>query len=221
MHHRMGRIGALAAILLMAGIALAQQPFPFGGFGSFGKMGSSMLLNMPDVQKELNLTDEQATKVKEVRQQVREKYKDDFATIFQDKQFDKIKDLIQKVTEETDKAMLGVLKPDQQKRLGQIELQARGSEAFADPEVQKKLGLSDQQKDQIKTISDDAAKELQSLFKNAKDIGDFQEAFQKMKDLRKDADDRVASVLNDAQKSRWKEMIGTPFELKFRFPGKR
>jgi len=33
----------------------------------------------------------------------------------------------------------------------------------------------------------------------------------KMQELRKQADDKIAALLTDDQKSKWKDMIGTPF----------
>src|SRR5262245_60388116 len=67
----------LGLALGLANLASAQQGRrPGGGFGGIGG-----LLANPDVAKELKLTEEQVTKVKEAGQQVREKFKDSFAKL--------------------------------------------------------------------------------------------------------------------------------------------
>src|SRR5262245_28419582 len=60
MIHRYARAAALAALLVIAGNALAQ--FPLGGFGG----GASFLLANPDVRQELKLTEEQTAKAKDL-----------------------------------------------------------------------------------------------------------------------------------------------------------
>ena len=63
---------------------------------------------------------------------------------------------MQEITREmnasTLKAVGEFLKPEQITRLKQISYQARGAQAFSDPEVAKKLNLTDTQKTDIQTI---------------------------------------------------------------------
>jgi hypothetical protein len=103
-----------------------------------------------------------------------------------------------------------VLKPDQIKRLKQIELQQAGP---ADPDAQKELKLSDDQKAKIKEIADKSREEGREIFSTAK--GNFQEALEKMTKLRKQTQEKELAVLSDAQKKQWKDMTGEPFEVKF------
>jgi Spy/CpxP family protein refolding chaperone len=201
---------ALGLVVLVADLAGAQQPgrgFPGGG-------GVAALLANPDVAKELKLTEDQVTKVKEVGQKVREKFKDSFGQLKdtpQEERQKKFQEIAKGMADETNKALSGVLNSDQTKRLKQLELQMQGSRAFSDADVQKSLGLTDEQKEKIKTISDDAGKAMRELFQG----GNFQEAAQKMQTLRKDTMEKVTAVLTDAQKKSWKDMTGEPFEFKF------
>ena len=109
-----------------------------------------------------------------------------------------------------------MLQPEQSKRLKQISLQMRGSQAFNEEEVQKTLNLTDDQKDKIKTINEDAGKEMQEIRQGAQ--GNFQEMGKKMAALGKETMDKVSSLLTDEQKKSWKEMTGDPFEFKFEAP---
>jgi hypothetical protein len=200
----------------LAGTAMAQRQLPFGG----GVGGAGMLLANPDVQQELKLSDDQIAKSKEVSQSVREKFKDKITALKdapQEERLAKFQEVMKAVGEETDKALKGVLNADQQKRLKQLELQQRGADAFTDPEVEKTLNLTAEQKDKMKTIREDAGKEMREVFQNA--AGNIQEAMTKIQTLRKETTEKATSTLTDTQKKTWKEMTGAPFEFKFRRPG--
>jgi Spy/CpxP family protein refolding chaperone len=217
MIHRYARVAALAALLVLAGSALAQRQFQFGGFGGGG---AAFLLMNPDVQTELKLSEEQIAKSKELGQKVRDKFKDKFAELKdapQEQRREKFQEIMKAMTAESDKLLKDVLNADQQKRLKQLELQQRGADAFADAEVEKTLALTDAQKDKIKTLREDAGKEMREIFQNAQ--GNFQEALTKMQTLRKETLEKTTATLTDAQKTKWKELTGTPFEFKFRRPG--
>src|SRR5439155_18323809 len=115
---------------------------------------------------------------------------------------EKFQALNKTVSEEQMKALSDILSADQIKRLKQISLQTRGAQAFADAEVQKELKLTDDQKDKIKTINDDARQEMQTLFQPG---GDREEAQKKMTALRKETMEKVMGVLTDDQKKAWKD----------------
>jgi len=215
MHRHSKLIAAAGVLLAFAGTALAQ--FPFGGLAGGG---SSLLLMSPDVQQELKMTEEQITKAKEASQAVREKFKDTFTQLKdtpKEQIREKMQEIMKQVGEETNKALKGVLNADQAKRLKQLEMQSKGAEAFADPEVAKALNFSDEQKEKIKTLRDDASKEMREILQGAQ--GNFQEAITKMQALRKETQEKITATLTDAQKKSWKEMTGEPFEFKLRRPG--
>ena len=213
---RHGKLIAAAAVLLaFTGAALAQFPFAnlFGGGG-----GGSALLMLPDVQQELKMTEEQVTKAKEASQGVREKFKDAFAQLKdtpKEQRREKLQEVMKQVSDETNKALKDVLKPEQTARLKQIELQSKGAEAFADPETAKAINLTDEQKEKIKTLRDDASKEMRETIQGAQ--GNIQEAMTKIQTLRKDTLEKITATLTDAQKKSWKTMTGEPFQ--FKVPG--
>ncbi len=199
----------LGLVLATAGTADAQgrgQGRGRGGmFGGRGGMSPAMLLNSQDVQKELKLTDEQKEKVTKFGEEQREKMRE----AFQDAQGDreKMQDLMRKSAEAGEKFVKDTLKPEQQKRLHQIQLQAGGVQTFNDEKVQKELNLTDAQKEKLKTLSDDLNKDRQELFQG----GGGAETMQKMQALNKEYLTKAQDVLNAEQKTKWKEMTGEPF----------
>lgn len=119
---------------------------------------------------------------------------------------------LKKYEELQKKALADALTPEQLKRLKQIQLQQRGMRAFQDPEVQTALKLSEDQKEKIKTISEDADKDRRELFKGAVGGGNREELTKKITAYNKEVMDKTTSVLNDDQKKAWKDMLGEPFE---------
>src|SRR5690242_4263713 len=127
---------ALGVVLVVAGSAPAQR-----GGGAF--MGSPvMLLRNQSVQEELKVTDEQKEKLQKFAEEFREKHGDDFQKLM-DQNTDRQEraQLLAKLNKEGMKSAGEILKPEQVKRLRQISLQVQGAQAFAEPEVQKKLNL--------------------------------------------------------------------------------
>jgi len=205
----------LVTILVGAFAAPALGQPPFGGRGG-GFGGPGMLLQNKGVQKELKLSDEQIQKITDLTQKIRDKHKDDFAALEkldQQERREKGMELFRSIGEETNKELASVLKPEQSKRLKQISIQQRGSQAFNEDDVQTTLKLTDDQKDKIKTLNEDAGKEMREIFQNAQ--GNFREAGEKVSALRKETMEKVLALLTDEQKKSWKEMTGEPFEVKF------
>ena len=102
-------------------------------------------------------------KITDASQSIRDKHRDDFETVRKlegDEAREKGQELMKTVGEETKKAMADILTPEQNKRFKEIQLQQEGARAFNEADVQKALSLTDDQKEKIKTINDDAAKEM-------------------------------------------------------------
>lgn len=223
-------LAALTIAALVTGTALAQPPEGGGGRrggrGPGGPGGGMMrpggLLLSEDVQKELGLTDDQVKKVKEAVQKVRDKHQEEFSSLqgMDEETRTKRMELARTANKEIMESLGDVLKPEQAKRLKQIMLQARlqmpGGMVFNDPEVQSELKLTDDQKEKIKTISEDAQKEMREAFTG----GGRDEMRKKMASLRKETMDKIKAVLTDDQKKTWEEMTGKPFEFRLGGPGR-
>jgi hypothetical protein len=220
--YRFARTGLVLAIAFMCVQALAAQPpegGPKGRRGGFGGgmmgMGPLAMLNNPQVQKELKLTNDQVKKVTDLGKEMREKHQGDFAKL-QDldrsERRAKMEEMMKTMGEESKKSLTGVLKPEQEKRLHQIQRQMEGARAFSNPDVESELKLTAEQKEKIKTINDDVRKEMEELFQPGGPRGNFQ----KMQTIRKESMENATAVLTEDQKKTWKEMTGEPFHFEMR-----
>jgi ATP-dependent exoDNAse (exonuclease V) beta subunit len=203
---------AVAVAALFAAPAIAQrQPGP-------GRGGIGGLLMNESVQKELKIEKEQADMLREAVTKVMGAHKDAFAKLSDlgpDERRTKGQELNKIVTEETMKAVDGILQPKQLKRLKQIELQQAGAQAYSRAEIQKTLNLNDDQKEKIKSIADDTSKQMADLRGGVTS----EERRDKIAKLRKETGEKVLAVLTDEQKNTWKEMTGEPFEVVRTRPG--
>ncbi len=220
---RFGKLAiVLASGLLLAGGATAQPPGGFGGFGGFGGGGlAGMIGQNKQLQDELKMDKGEVDKMTEALAKVREDLKDDLAKLRdrQTPQDERAK--IQKTLGEANaKAVETVLKPDQVKRLHQIENQQAGVGMFNKEVVQKALKLSDEQKDKIDDINKELQKDLRDLTPGGRGgrggFGGFDpEAVTKRQELQKEAMASIRKVLKDDQKATLKDLTGEPFELRF------
>jgi len=218
----------VAAVALLAGPALAQrqgQGRGGFGFGGMGQAGPATLLANKSVQEELKLTTDEVAKVSAPGKTLSEKRRAMFTDLqgaTQEQRTEKMKELTdaaKAADEDAMKIAKDTLKPDQMKRFGQIEIQVKGDAAFIDENVQKTLAITDPEKDQIKTIRDEAATKMREL-RPARGQGGQgrgqgnQETQTKIQALRKETVEKVVAILTDSQKTQWKEMVGSPFEYK-------
>jgi hypothetical protein len=203
---------AMSLVALLASPALAQGGRGFGMMG--GRGGIAMLIGNESVQKELKLEDKQVEKVKEIADKNREKMtaaREESKDLDQEERRTKMTALGKEMNESTLKAIGEFLKPEQIARLHQISHQVRGATAFSDPEVAKKLSLTDAQKTDIQTIVTDSSAEAREIFQSLND--DREAGMKKLAELNKATLKKVIDKLNDEQQKTWKEMIGSPFEI--------
>ena len=155
--------GVVAVLGSVAATASAQG---FRG-GMSGRGAGAMLLAMPEVQKELNLNDDQAKQVNTLLTDTREKLQSSFGRInFQELQnlsdeerqqrFNEMRKKAEEVTKGIDEKINQILDAKQTQRLSQLQLQREGAMALARPEVAKKLNLTEEQQAKIKQIQEAA-----------------------------------------------------------------
>jgi hypothetical protein len=176
------------------------------GQGFDPKSAALGVLANPDVQKELNLSKEQVDKLKDSLGKVVDKYKDDLAKLLQlspEEQQKKLK----AVGEESQKAISGVLDAKQWKRYKQISWQLSSFAALQDPDLQKELKLSDDQKKKLEGVFNDFNKKMQEMIKNGERSPDKYQA------AGKEAETKAMDVLSEDQRKSFKELKGAPFEF--------
>lgn len=193
----------LCLVLGLTGIALGQQQQR-----PQSKDASALgpFLANPDVQKELKLSDEQISKLKDAISKVVDKYKADMANYQRLSPEDQQKK-VKAFSEDNNKAIAGVLDAKQWKRFKQIQWQVGGVGALQDADLQKELKLSDEQKKKLDGIFTGFNKKMQEMQKSRETSQEkYQTLFQ---DTAKKAND----VLTEEQQKNFKELKGSPFQF--------
>lgn len=205
---------AVAVAALVASPALAQQQGRRqGGFQGAGQLG---LLMNKDVQKDLKLTTDQVSKIDTAAKKQREAFQG-LQGLSREERTQKM----QALNKETRETLKSTLKPEQEKRLHQLELQQRGLTALATPAnarnpnarpnpLIKELNITADQQQKIQDIQTANREKMREIFQNAG--GNRQEAAKKMAELNKSANDKIMGLLTADQKAKWKEMTGEPFK---------
>lgn len=211
---------AVGLVAMLSVPAMAQgrgRGFGFGGGGGIG-----MLLSNASVQQELKLDEGQIEKAKELAEKAREKFtasRDTLEGLEGEERMKKAQEIGKEINEDAQKSAKEFLKPEQLKRLHQVQHQVAGAQAFADEHVQKELKFTDAQKSEVQEMLSSSNGQMRELF------GGFQSDPEgtrtKLAELRKETLTKVQSKLTDEQKTAWKELIGSPFEIKMEFPGGR
>jgi len=210
------RLFPALALAILAAPLFAQQ----GGFGRGGAVSAMMLLSNKSVIEELKLSDEQQEKVKTAMMDVFGKFKEDMSAARKGGEKEKVAKLQKEMGDEFSKATDKTLKPEQIKRLGQIEnqvgLQLNGPSVFLKESVAKEMKFNDKQKEEIKAAAESLTKERQELLKDlGKDDKDKRkEAMTKIQEKTKEVTEKVTSSLTEDQKKAWKELTGASFEYK-------
>jgi hypothetical protein len=200
------RLAGLCAGLVLsaaiAGSALAQGGPRFLGGGPL------MLLRMPEVQSELKITDEQKTKLMDVGQKAQASIQE-LREKLQNAAPEERQKVIADFQAEQTKAVNAVLNADQQKRLRQLQLQQEGPIAAARPDVATELKITDEQKTKIQGLMQSMQEQLRQIFQG----GAGADARAKVQQLRKETGEKVAALLTDEQKGKWKTMLGAEFKF--------
>ena len=212
----MKAFGFAVAIVAVVTVSNVLAQGPGGGRGMFGGGGRfndpTFLLGTEQVQKELELSDEQKSTVQKLVDDNRQAMMDlrNSGTSFQDvgeKMQDRAKDNKKKVDD--------ILLPPQRERLDQITLQLAGAQALSRPEVAEKLGLSDDQKTKLKDLADDAQQKRMDLFSSGppSDQQEMQDRMQKVQKISADQKEKAMAVLTADQKQELEKMQGKKFDF--------
>jgi Spy/CpxP family protein refolding chaperone len=169
-----------------------------------------MLLRQKSVRDELKLTDDEARKIHEHndRQYQRAQEIHKLAPEERNKRYEELE-------RDNERFLEQILEPSERKRLDEISLQVAGLLLATSPKVAARLGLTDQQKQQLKKHQDEARKEMVDVFHSKSK----EHRWAKLKELRQTSRKRLLDVLTDQQEATWKQMTGAPFDAKFMYDG--
>jgi hypothetical protein len=162
-----------------------------------------------DVQTDLNLTDDQKSKLEAAGQ----KMMDDFRAMFQGGGGQPDQDAIKKVMDTAKAEVAKILTKEQTARLREINIQLVGTSAAMFPDVQKDLGLTDDQKTKLKDLQTKQGEAMQALRQKMRDqeitMEEFQDANKKNNDTMKT---EIGKVLTADQQTKLKAMGGKEFK---------
>ena len=210
----------LGLIAMLSTPALAQGR----GFGGRGCGGLGMLLGNESVQKELKLDDAQVEKAKEVAEKTREKMtemRETLQGLDQEERRTKQAELMKEMNELD--AQGGRCVPEG--RAGdpaQTDLQSvRGLQAFSDPEIAKKLNLTDTQKTDIQAISQETMESSRGLISQDSTPEERAEGMKKIAEDpqggphqgRDQAERRAAEDLERVARSSLRNQVRAPSQL--------
>lgn len=164
------------------------------------------LLRNDSVQKELKLTPAQVEKLSEHFKENQENTRD----VWQKVPAEELGGHWQELGKHLQKNALEVLTEPQRNRFVQIAFQnARNtgfdSVTFQRADVEKKLGLTDEQKQKLQAI------QTETLKKNQAALNPPNMVQQKLPALRKEDREQVAALLTEAQRKQLDELAGKPF----------
>jgi Spy/CpxP family protein refolding chaperone len=231
-HGALVLIGFLGAILLASAVQAQDQAPPpgrrgmrgmMGGPGGpgMGSMGLLFLLRSEKVQKELQLTDNQKTKLEDADGEFREQMRDLFPSL-QDLSDEERRTKMNEFQEKVEKKLGEILEPKQLERLDQIQLQVQGPMALTTPKVSKALEITDEQKEKIQSKLEEMQTKMGELFGSLRDLSPEErrekmpEMRDKMQQISKETGDQMLVLLTPEQRDKFDKMKGEKFESDLR-----
>jgi|GEM_PF-2953089 hypothetical protein len=204
---------SVACLTLLGAAALAQGPGgpggPRGGFFGGPMMrggGSILMVPMPILKQQLGLSSSQETQLNNIRKDMQQEMQSlrpqrpqngqrpDMQTMRAN--FEKMRTMM----EDYNKKAMAVLTPEQQKKAPQVVKLVDDSNTVGIPaEVLPQLKLSEDQIKHIESIADDAQKQMQTAFQNARQNNDFSSIRQTMMQTRTTAHNNALTVLTTNQ----------------------
>lgn len=167
---------------------------------------------------ELDILPDQKEKLTKLRNNMQSKMTEAYQAInFKDikpqERTNKYYEVMNKIADEIAKEVEKILLPHQIKRLKQIMTQTRlqqlgygGGTAVLGDDLAKELGITDEQREELKKKEEEVRKDLQKK---------TQEFYKK---LQEESREKILSVLTTAQRKKLDELIGAKFEWKWQQP---
>ncbi len=218
---------ALAVFVGATGLSVAVQP-PQGGRGQGGG-GAAALVKSKTVVADVKITEEQQGKLKdwskEFAAKAQEMMKDGMDGVDrQDRKamMEKMPAIQAKISQAAYTELATVLKPEQVKRLKQIEVQVAGVRAFGQADVKSALKITDDQEGKIKDATDAAMKDGRDLneeygvkgYGGRPDDADKAKEFDKKRAaITKETMTKVMGTMSAEQKKAWAELTGAPIDV--------
>ncbi len=202
------------ALSALAAQAPAQRMM-FGGGGGGGT--PSMLLQRDDVGKEINLSDDQKTRLHALRDDMQQSMREKFQAAFSSGERpspEAMQTMVRDMLKDVDEKVAKILDEKQAKRLKELWLQHEGGSVLTNEGVQKDLGFTAAQTAAAKDLQQKQGESMQELMGRMQnqeiEREEAMKIMQKNNDLLKSA---LLKLLSTTQQSKFKEMQGAPFKF--------
>lgn len=204
-----------AAVCAFSVVALAQQvvqpaqPSPY----------PQPLYRMPDVGKSLNLTDDQVKQLNALTDKVQGTYANQYeklGTVPEADRFARRYELERKYMNDWTTGAREVFKDNQLNRYRQLQYQYGGFGTLTDPEVQKRLALTEEQRKALRDSVDWSAQQMNDIYRQG--ASDRQRAAQLYQEYQKQYQGRFNKYLTPEQQKTWRDMTGEPYTFQPVYP---
>jgi Spy/CpxP family protein refolding chaperone len=193
-----------------AGGSQAGGPGGGGGRGGRRPRGLTGLLSVEEVATELNLNEEQQTKIEELSQTLRAESSGMREIFSQLREADEseqaqLREQIDTLRAENEakakEALKEILNEEQMTRLQQINWQQTGPSALTTADAAEKLGLSEEQQQKLAELSDQRDAAIRDASREERQA------------VRDSYDEQFLAVLTEEQQTQWKSLLGESFEM--------
>lgn len=218
---------AIALVAVTVSTASAQERERGGrrgfGGGGFGGGGAAGLLAMPEVQKEIGISEADVTKLTEELRALRPERaaggnREDFRSLSEEQRNARREEMRKQMAEigkKTDEKIKATLTEAQYKRLNELRIQREGVGALGREDVAEKLKLTTEQKEQIAKLQEESRPQFG---RNRGEGGNEGERparpnLEEMRARRDKLNADVVALLTPEQKTAWESMQGAKFEF--------
>ncbi|MEX2141013.1 MAG: hypothetical protein WD894_17240 [Pirellulales bacterium] len=218
MNRKMVGLVALAALLIATPLMAQERQGRRGGFGRGGAgISKSQLLQNENVQKELELVDDQKTALAKIAEEAREGRRGGggFDPNASAEEQAKARGERQARMAAIDKKIDAVLLPPQRTRLNEVYVQALGAAALSNEAIAKELGIGPDQQEKIAAVQQEAMAAMREAFQG----GNFDR--EKAQELRADSEKKVLAVLSVDQQAKLEKMKGKKVDFELNVFGRR
>jgi len=215
----------VSAVLAIGAVAFAQGQGGGGGggrggggFGMRGMQGRGStplsLVNREDVQKDINLSADQKTKLTSLR----DKQQEEMRAAMENMRGgggdrEEMMKQMRAFQEKNDKAIAAILTEEQNKRIREIWIQLNGNRAITDEKVQTELGFSAEQKTKVKDLQTKQQEAMQGLMERMRNQEIDRDQMREIQTKNSETmNAELGKVLTADQAAKLKTMGGKPFK---------
>ena len=215
----------LACVALTSSVS-AQAPLPQPRTGQAQVQQTNRfppaLYQMNDVNKSLNLNQEQIANLNKVTEQMQTQYRDNYnklGTLNEAERFARYQELNRQYMTDWNKGANSVFDANQRARYQQLNYQYGGFNSFYDPDVQKRLNLTADQMKDLREHADWSNQQLQEIYRTG---GTNPTRGSEMyRDYWKAHQNRFNKYLTPEQQKTWSETTGQPYQFQPAFTPSR